>query len=89
MIGLERWRGLEGSEGESEGVSEIGEVGGLLSSEEDRDFSGSSDVEVGNWGKWAGTVLSGMVSNDERAGCHAEDGSFLQSEASVRLASSQ
>lgn len=88
VTGLERWRGLGESEGKGEGVSEIGELGGLLS-EEDRGFSGSSDVEAENWGSWAGTVLSGMVSNVECAGCHVEDGSFLQSDASVRLASSQ
>jgi hypothetical protein len=84
---LEIWRCLGESEGEREGVSEIGEIGGLLLSEEEEDFSGSSDDEVGNWGSWAGTVLSGMLSNVECAGCHDEDGSFLQSDASVRLVS--
>lgn len=86
---LEIWRCLGEREGESEGVSEIGELGGLLLSEEDEDFSSSSDVEVGNCGSWTGTVLSGMVSNVECAGCHVEDGSFLQSDASVRLVSPQ
>ena len=88
MAVLEIWGGLGESEGDSEGVSEIGELGGGLLSE-DEDFSVSSDDEVGNWGNWAGTVLSGMVSNVESVGCHDEEGSFLQSEASAKLASSQ
>ena len=86
MAVLEIWRGLGEIEGESEGVSEIGELGGLLLSGED---GGSSDLEVGNWGSWTGIVLSGMVSNVECAGCHIEEGSFLQSEAPVGFASSQ
>ena len=83
MAVLEIWSGLGESEGESEGVSEIGELGGLLSGDED--FSGSSDDEVGNWGSWDGTVLSEI----ECAGCHAEEGSLLQREASVGPVSPQ
>ena len=50
---------------------------------------GGISPEVGNWGSEAETVLSEMVSNVECAGCHVEDGSFLQSDASVRFGSSQ
>jgi len=90
---LERWRGLgeDGSESESGGVSELGELVGVVRSceEEDTGFSGSSDIEVGKWGSGTETVLSGMVSNVECTGCHVEDGSLLQSEASATLDSSQ
>lgn len=75
-------------------VSGIGEPGGELRSdgEEEEDamaFSGCSDVEVGNWGSGTEPVLSGMVSNVERTGCHVEGTSLLQSEVSVTLGSSQ
>ena len=81
---LERWRGFGEDEGESEGVSEVGEPGDGLSSD-----GGISDCSCSSLGSGSETVLSGMVSNVECAGCHVEDGSFRQSEASVRSGSSQ